>query len=116
MAFSCIFCKIIQGIVKSKVIQENEHVLVIEDIAPKAPVHYLIIPKEHRDSMVALSDQDVQIGWHMMLVARDLGLFVAPGQSFNIVSNNGVAAGQSVPHLHWHFLAGKNIYSSGFSL
>jgi histidine triad (HIT) family protein len=113
---SCIFCKIIQGTVKSKIIREDEYTITIEDIAPKAPIHYLIIPKKHLISMVSLQDEDVQLGWYMMLVVRDLGLSVAPNQAFNIVSNNGAAAGQSVPHLHWHFLAGKNIYSSGFSL
>lgn len=113
----CVFCKIIQKQIPSKIIKENENVLVIEDIAPKAPYHYLIIPKKHIINLNYLSDQDEALAWPILKAARDIAkeIQIKTGQkepiSFNIVSNNGVFADQSVFHLHWHFLSGKNLKS-----
>jgi len=89
--------------------------LVIKDITPKAPIHYLIVPKKHIENVNFLTDGDEQYCWQMMKVAQELGKTV-PSKSFNLVSNNGAGAGQSVFHLHMHFLAGKNIYEGGFKL
>ncbi len=112
---SCIFCKIIQGSIKSTVVQENDFVMAVQDIAPKAPVHYLLIPKKHIDSIAHITNQDQAFCWHLFQLARDLGSQL-PTKAFNLISNNGAAAGQSVFHLHWHFLAGKNIYEHGLKL
>jgi histidine triad (HIT) family protein len=112
---SCIFCKIIQGTIKSPVVYENEHVLVINDIAPKAPIHYLIMPKKHIATLIDLTMADKEMAWHMLLAARELGS-KAPSKAFNLISNNGAAAGQSVGHLHFHLLSGKNLYEGGLSL
>src|SRR3989338_6103655 len=98
---SCIFCKIIQGSIKSTVIKENDFVMAIQNIAPKAPVHYLLLPKKHIDSIAFITDQDQEFCWHMCQLARDLGAEL-PNKSFNLISNNGAAAGQSVFNLHWH--------------
>ena len=117
---SCIFCKIIlKKITPKSIILENEHVLVIPDINPKAPVHYLIIPKKHIIDLVQISEQDMHYAYEMLKATHEIGKNLNTQnmpKAFNIVSNNGAAAGQSVFHLHWHFLAGKNIYSGGFSL
>jgi diadenosine tetraphosphate (Ap4A) HIT family hydrolase len=115
LSSTCIFCKIIQKTIPSTIIAENDHVIVVQDIAPKAPIHYLIIPKIHVESISALSDKDAAYCWHMMQMAQDLGKKL-PAQAFNIIINNGAAAGQSVMHLHLHFIAGKNIYQQGLSL
>jgi diadenosine tetraphosphate (Ap4A) HIT family hydrolase len=112
---SCIFCKIIQGAIKSTIIAQNDHVLVIQDITPRAPTHYLILPKKHIDSILTLSDQDQDYVWHMITMAKELGNLL-PSKAFNLVSNNGAAAGQSVFHMHMHFLAGKNLYEHGLKL
>ena len=112
---SCIFCKIIQRTIKSTIIKENDHVLVIQDISPKAPIHYLILPKRHVESILALTQDDEQYCWHMLQMARDLGNEL-PNKAFNLITNNGAAAGQSVFHLHMHFLAGKNLYEGGLKL
>lgn len=112
---SCIFCKIIQGTIKSTIIKEDEHTIVIQDIAPKAPIHYLIIPKTHIETISSLSDSDAHYAWNMMKMARDLGNQL-PSKAFNLVANNGAAAGQLVFHLHLHFLAGRNLYEQGLSL
>ena len=112
---SCIFCGIIRGEIKSNIVLENEDVLVISDIAPKAPIHYLIIPKKHIESMAFLTYADKDICWAMCQVVQQLGKDL-PDSAFNIIANNGASAGQSVFHMHWHLIAGKNIYASGFSL
>jgi histidine triad (HIT) family protein len=112
---SCLFCKIINKQLPSSLVLETENTIVIKDIHPKAPIHYLLIPKIHLEHMGSIEAQHSS-----MLV--DLGLCVAtlskmePEKGFNIVSNNGKDAGQSVAHLHWHFLSGKNLYEGGFSL
>ncbi|MFA6527810.1 MAG: HIT domain-containing protein [Candidatus Babeliales bacterium] len=112
---ACIFCRIIRGEIRSPIVQESEHVLVISDIAPKAPIHYLILPKKHIENMASITTADKDICWAMWDMAQRLSKDL-PDQAFNVIVNNGAAAGQSVFHLHWHFIAGKNIYSSGFSL
>ncbi len=117
MNSTCIFCKIIQKSIPSKIIQENEHVLVIQDITPKAPIHYLILTKKHIIDLAQTSDQDKEYLLQMMLMIRTLALGLPEkNRNFNVVSNNGKAAGQSVYHLHMHFLAGRNIYEGGLSL
>ena len=113
---SCIFCKIIDRKIPVSIILENDFVIVIKDIAPKAPIHYLIMPKKHRADVSSLLPEDATIVWEMMKAAQTLGNDVAPDRAFNLVVNNGALAGQVIPHLHWHFLAGKNIYSSEFNL
>lgn len=111
---SCIFCKIIQGQIKSTVIKENDFVVAITDRSPKAPTHLLLIPKKHIVSFAEIQDEDEQYIWHLCKMARDLGHDI--GRGFNLVSNNGADAGQSVFHLHLHFLAGKNIFDGGTKL
>lgn len=111
----CIFCKIINKTIPTTIIKENDDILVVQDIAPKAPIHYLIIPKKHITNIIALTDADQDICWKIMDMARDLGNDL-PSKAFNLISNNGQAAGQSVFHLHFHFLAGKNLYTNGLKL
>lgn len=112
---SCIFCKIINQEIASTVIKQDEHTLVIQDIAPKAPIHYLILPKKHIVSVDTLTDADNPYVLAMVAMARTLGNEL-PSKAFNLISNNGAAAGQSVFHLHFHFIAGKNLYEHGLTL
>jgi diadenosine tetraphosphate (Ap4A) HIT family hydrolase len=112
---SCVFCKIIQGIIPSTIIKENEYIKVITNIHPKAPIHYLILTKKHFLDIKELTDADQIVGWEILKTSRDLAKETNVS-GFNLVSNNGQSAGQSIMHLHFHFLAGKNIYSGGFTL
>lgn len=109
---TCVFCKIIQGKIPSTIIMQNEHILVIKDIHPKAPIHYLILPKNHITNIASLTDFDRELCWHILSTARDLGSKVCNGAGFNLIFNNGADAGQSVFHLHAHFLSGKNIFDN----
>lgn len=105
----CIFCKIIAREIPSKVIAETEDTLVIQDIAPKAPVHYLIIPKKHVRNVAELSDADEHIPAQMLMMARDLSKKLSGSQAFRLIMNNGSDVGQSVFHIHCHFISGKKM-------
>ncbi|MFC1842260.1 histidine triad nucleotide-binding protein [Candidatus Dependentiae bacterium] len=105
----CIFCKIISKEIPAKIIDENEHVLVIEDLHPKAPVHYLILPKKHIVNVKELQDSDRNYVAQMLLMARDLSKKLSGDGSFRLIMNNGRQAGQSVFHMHCHFLSGKKM-------
>jgi len=107
----CVFCKIIVGELPGTIVAETESLVVIKDIAPRAPIHYLIMPRKHLSDMNALSSSDLKLAGEMLLLARDLSQKVAGSPSFRLVANNGAAAGQTVPHLHFHFLAGGDLPS-----
>lgn len=112
MPENCVFCKIIAGSMPAKKVFENEHVLAMHDINPKSPVHVLILPKIHVQTMTELENPAICAA--MFAATKELKNTVAKNfEGFNIVCNNGAAAGQSVAHLHWHFVAGRNIYESG---
>ncbi len=110
---SCLFCKIIQGEITVTPIKENDFILVFPDLHPKAPIHYLIIPKNHIIDLAHLTEDDHQYALEMVKMVTLLGKQLPEPQAFNVISNNGAQAGQSVFHLHWHFLAGKNLYKEG---
>ena len=112
----CIFCRIITKELPSKIIAENEEILVIQDRAPRAPVHYLILPKKHVACLVDLQSDDAALTWHVTAMVKELAAKLAQPQAFNLIVNNGAEAGQTVFHLHYHFLAQRNIYEGGISL
>lgn len=113
---SCVFCKIIAGTIPSTIIARTEHSIAIKDIHPKAPIHYLVMPKKHIISMSHLTVLDNDIVVDMADLVKSLGSTLNPVNTYNLISNNGAAAGQSVFHLHWHLLAGRNIYEGSLQL
>jgi len=102
---NCIFCKIIAGQIPSKIIYQTTHSLVLQDIAPKAPIHYLIIPKIHVQDLVSCTDSQVMLD--LMSLPAILSKQIGENTAFKLLTNNGYAAGQRVFHLHFHFMAGK---------
>ena len=105
----CIFCKIISKEIPTTIIEENDDVLVIQDLHPKAPVHYLIIPKKHIVNVKEMDQQDAVYTAKMMLIAQQLSKNLSGDQSFRLIMNNGAGSGQSVFHMHMHFLSGKQM-------
>jgi histidine triad (HIT) family protein len=103
----CLFCKIAAGEIPSKKLYEDETVFAFYDIDPKAPVHFLIVPKAHISSISELDERNSAVVAHIYEViarlARELGL----EKGFRVVANCGGDAGQSVEHLHFHVLAGR---------
>ena len=106
---NCVFCKIMNKLLPAKIIKENDFVFAIEDKFPKAPIHYLIIPKRHIEDLKDITEDDRDFLWGMLRMIRDLAKELPGSKSFNVLSNNGRDAGQSVPHLHWHFISGRGI-------
>ena len=107
----CIFCKIIKGEIPSEKVYEDDLVCAFKDINPAAPVHIIIIPKQHFSSILELKDEDVdKIIPHIHKVAIKLAeKFEIKDKGFRLVTNCGDAAGQTVKHLHFHLIGGKTL-------
>ena len=104
----CIFCKIADGEIPAKIIYTDDKVTVFNDANPQAPVHILVIPKKHYDSAIAVDDNSVfaDLVAGAVKAARELGL---NEKGYRMVINTGEQGGQTVPHLHLHLLAGRNL-------
>ncbi len=109
MSDNCIFCKIIAGEIPGKFVYQDEHVVALEDINPQAPYHYLIVPRKHIRTTLDLTTADNALVGHVYQIAgklaSDLG-FAEDG--FRIVNNCNEGAGQSVWHIHFHLLGGRD--------
>ncbi|HKZ17780.1 MAG TPA: histidine triad nucleotide-binding protein [Geobacteraceae bacterium] len=107
----CIFCKIIQGKVNAAKVYEDEHIIAIRDIAPVAPLHLLLISRKHLVNSLDLEPEDSALIGHIYQVAARLARENGVADSgFRIVNNNNAGAGQSVFHLHFHLLGGRNFH------
>ena len=104
-----VFCKIIEGSLKSDPVYQDDEFLVIKDIKPAAPVHLLVIPKRHFDSLAEFKAVDAALLGRALLtadkVAREQGL----DRGYRLVLNEGEHGGKLVPHLHIHILGGKRL-------
>ena len=104
----CLFCKIVAGEIPSNKVYEDEQCFAFYDIDPQAPTHFLVIPKAHIASAAEVTAENSGAVAHIFeviaKVARELGL-----DSYRIVSNIGEQAGQSVKHLHFHVLSGRDM-------
>ncbi len=104
----CIFCKIAAGIIPSTKVYEDDKVLAFNDLSPQAPVHVLIIPKEHITSAADISADNSSVVARIFEVAAMLAKQSGLADGFRIVTNSGEGAGQSVKHLHFHLLGGRD--------
>ncbi|HPF54392.1 MAG TPA: histidine triad nucleotide-binding protein [Eubacteriales bacterium] len=106
----CIFCRIAAGEIPCSKVYETDEVLAFRDLNPQAPIHVLIIPKRHIASLQALTAADDELLGKLFLAAREIAKQLGVDETgYRIVSNVGEAAGQSVKHLHLHFISGKTL-------
>ena len=103
-----IFCRIIQGEVESEFLFEDEDLVVLKDIAPKAPVHYLVISKKHISTINDATEEDSELLGKMTLAAKRTAKETGIEEGYKLVYNVGERGGQEVLHIHLHVLGGWN--------
>ncbi|MDR2191813.1 MAG: histidine triad nucleotide-binding protein [Endomicrobium sp.] len=108
MSESCLFCKIIEGKIPSVKVYEDEKTFAFKDINPQAPVHIVIVPKKHIASLAEADCGDEEILGAVQVAASKISkMFDETKQSFRLVNNCGADAGQTVFHIHYHLLGGR---------
>jgi histidine triad (HIT) family protein len=107
---SCIFCKIITKEIPANIVYEDEEILAFKDILPVAPVHILIIPKKHIESLIDLKKEDKDLIGKIYLcineIAKNQGIY---DKGFRVIANCGKDGGQVVNHIHFHLIGGKKL-------
>lgn len=110
----CIFCRIVSGDIPGDIVYQDDDVVAFRDIQPQAPVHVLVVPRLHLESLAALSDGHAELAAALLQavnrVANQDGL---SGRGYRVVTNVGRSAGQTVFHLHFHVLGGRNLGALG---
>jgi len=109
MMSECIFCKIICGEIPSNKVYEDDRVLAFHDINPTAPVHVLVIPKEHLTSLTEVNDNQLELIGYMHGIIRNIAKDLGLANGYRVVNNCGPDGGQEVKHLHFHLLGGKKL-------
>lgn len=104
----CIFCKIISGEIPSNKAYEDDKVLAFYDLEPQAPVHILIVPKEHIACAADITPENSAVISHIFEVAAIIAKEKGLDDGFRIVNNCGESAGQTVKHIHFHLMGGRN--------
>jgi len=105
----CLFCKIIAGEIPSAKVYEDELVYAFRDIAPQAPTHILVIPKAHIESCNGITAENSAVVAHIFEVIPQIAREEGLENGYRVVSNCGADAGQTVHHLHFHILGGKEL-------
>lgn len=108
---NCIFCKIAHKQIPSNLVYEDDTVVAFKDLEPQAPVHVLIIPKKHIESILAVTTEDKELLAHITCdvipkLAKELNV---AEKGFRTVVNTGVEGGQTVKHLHFHLIGGRSM-------
>ncbi len=106
---SCLFCKIIAGEIPSNKVYEDDLILAFRDIAPQAPTHILVIPKVHIPSVDGVTEENSAVVAHIFEIIPQIARQEGLTGGYRVVSNCGCDAGQTVPHLHFHILGGREL-------
>ena len=109
----CIFCKIVEGKIPSRKVFEDDELLVFHDVAPWAPVHVLVIPKEHVETMYELQASHAPLLGRMLSMAPDLMRQLGVTNGFRTLINTGADGRQEVQHVHMHVMGGPRPWSKG---
>jgi len=105
----CLFCKIVAGEIPSTKVYEDDLIFAFRDIAPQAPTHILVIPKAHMASVNAVTPENSAVVAHIFEVIPQIAAAEGLENGYRVVSNCGADAGQTVHHLHFHILGGKQL-------
>ena len=105
----CIFCKIINKEIPSKIVYEDDQIIAFNDINPVTPIHILIIPKKHITSLLELNSDDEEVIGKIYTVIKKLAKENKLDNGFRVIVNCGEDGGQEVKHLHFHLLGGKKL-------
>lgn len=103
----CIFCKIVAKLIPSKIIYEDDEIVAFHDVTPKAEVHFMVIPKDHIESMLFLQPHHQNLMGKIMVKANELALSLGLKEGYKVLVNTGINGGQEVFHLHVHVLGNK---------
>jgi len=103
----CIFCKIIEGVIPSQRVYEDEFVYAFRDISPQAPVHILVVPRAHIASVAELTAENSHHAAKCYEAIAKIAASEGLDSGFRVISNSGADGGQTVFHLHFHLLGGK---------
>ncbi len=106
----CIFCKIINKEIPSKIVYENEKVIAFEDLNPIAPVHVLVVPKKHIESLMKIENEDLSYITEIHKVIKEIAIIKNMDEKgFRVITNIGEDGGQTVKHLHYHVIGGEKL-------
>jgi len=103
----CLFCKIIAGEIPSQLVYEDESVYAFRDITPQAPVHILVVPREHVGSAACLTAENSHLAAKCYEAIAKIAVSEGLGSGFRVITNSGGDGGQTVFHLHFHLLGGR---------
>jgi histidine triad (HIT) family protein len=106
---SCLFCKIIEGQIPSTPVYQDDLVYAFADINPKAPVHVLVVPREHIGSLAETDESRRPLLGHLLWTASEIATGKGLSKGYRVVVNNGADGGQTVDHLHLHLLGGRGL-------
>jgi histidine triad (HIT) family protein len=106
---SCLFCKIIDGKIPSTSVFQDDLGYAFADVHPQAPVHVLIVPREHISSLSETDERKNALLGHLLLAAAEIARSKGLGKGYRIVVNTGEEGGQTVDHLHLHLLGGRQM-------
>ena len=106
----CVFCKIIKREIPSNIVYEDDRAIAFYDVNPAAPIHILVVPKKHIETLLDVSEEDGDLISYIYKIinkiAKDEGF---ADNGFRVIANCGEDSGQEVKHIHFHVLAGKNL-------
>ena len=106
---NCVFCKIVAGVIPSPRLYEDEKMIIIRDIEPKAKLHYLCIPKMHFATLAEMDGEKAEIVKHCLCKVAELEKELGLGNGYRVIINQGENGGQTVRHLHIHLLGGEKL-------
>jgi len=105
----CIFCKIVDREIPANVVYEDDSIMCFHDVSPQAPVHVLLIPKKHIESMDRLLDEDKDLMGHMLLKIKEITELLGLKNGYRVVNNCGSDGMQQVMHFHFHILGKRKM-------